>query len=64
MNDFAVKVFSFYVDDDPNIPQDYLNSFAHSIGGKTYCVENAGHFNSKAGYLKCDVVLDAIKECF
>lgn len=59
----AEKVFAFYGDNDPNIPQEYLNNFAVAIGGQVNCIANAGHFNASAGYLKCEIVLDAIKKC-
>ncbi len=63
MTKYAEKVFAFYGDNDPNIPQEYLNSFAKAIGGKINCVAGAGHFNASAGYLQCNIVLDSIKQC-
>lgn len=63
MHRFSDTVFAFYGDDDPNIPQDYLDNFAKSIGGEVRCVNNAGHFNASAGYLKCEIILEAIKQC-
>lgn len=63
MTKYAKKVFAFYGDNDPNVPQEYLSDFATAIGGQTNCIANAGHFNASAGYLQCDVVLDAIKQC-
>lgn len=63
MSKYAKKVFALYGDDDPNIPQKYLNEFAIAIGGQIDCVANAGHFNASAGYLQCDDVLKAIKQC-
>lgn len=63
MTKFARKVYAFYGDNDPNIPQEYLHDFAVAIGGKIQCIKDAGHFNASAGYLKCDLVLDAIEQC-
>ncbi len=59
----AEKIFAFYGDNDPNIPQEYLQNFATAIGGQVNCIANAGHFNSSAGYYKCNIVLDAIMQC-
>ena len=64
MKRYADKVIAFYGDNDPNIPQIHLQSFAEAIGGETYCVNNAGHFNASAGYTKCFEVLKAVKTCF
>lgn len=63
MTKYAEKVYAFYGDNDPNIPQEQLNGFASAIGGEIHCVANAGHFNASAGYLCCEVVLDAVKQC-
>lgn len=63
MTRYASKVFAFYGDNDPNVPQEYLKEFAEAIGGKIECVSKAGHFNASAGYTQCDIVLDAIKQC-
>ncbi len=58
----AKEVLAFYGDDDPNIPQNYLEEFASAIGGQAICVKNAGHFNASAGYLQFDDVLNTIKQ--
>ncbi len=63
MTAYADKVFSFFGDDDPNIPQEILKSFALEIGGDVQCIPNAGHFNAAAGYTTCSVVLQAIESC-
>ena len=63
MTPYADTVISFYGDNDPNIPQEFLNDFAASIGGEVNCVLNAGHFNASAGYLTCPAVLDAVNRC-
>ena len=60
----AAQVFALYGDDDPNIPQSYLEDFAKSIGGKAICVKGAGHFNEAAGYTQCDVILDLLEKYF
>lgn len=58
---YADKVFAFYGDDDPNIPQEFLSSFAANIGAqKVKCVKGAGHFNATAGYTKCALALETI----
>ena len=59
---FSDRVISLYGDDDPNIPQEVLRSFAIAIGGEVQCIPSAGHFNASAGFLTCPVVLDAIKQ--
>jgi len=40
----------FYSKDDPYITLDASREFAHSINAKEIVYNNAGHFNSKAGY--------------
>ena len=63
MTKYAEKVFAFWGNDDPNIPQKVLKNFAEAIGGNACCVEKAGHFNASAGYLSCYEVLNAIMQC-
>lgn len=64
MEEYADKVHVFYGDNDPNIPQDILHHFAASVGGMEHCIANAGHFNASAGYTTCEVILDAVLDCF
>ena len=59
---YSEKVIAFYGDNDPNIPQKYLNDFAVAIGGQIECINNAGHFNASAGYVQCYDVLNVIKQ--
>ena len=62
MTKSAKEILAFYGDDDPNIPQNYLEKFAAAIGGQAICVKNAGHFNASAGYLQFDDILNTIKQ--
>lgn len=58
---YADKVFAYYGDDDPNIPQNFLSSFAINIGAqKIECVKGAGHFNATAGYTECALAMETI----
>lgn len=58
---YAEYVYAFYGDDDPNIPQNVLQDFANRIGAqKGNCIEKAGHFNTNAGFDKCDIALNTI----
>lgn len=61
---YVKKIYSFYSDDDPNIPQDTLKTFSQILNARSICVSHAGHFNEAAGYTKCQIVLDTLLEIF
>lgn len=58
----AKQVVALYGDNDPNIPQKYLEDFARKIGGQIICVPGAGHFNEAAGYTECDIILNILRQ--
>lgn len=60
MDGLANHVHSFFSDNDPNIPQDYLIRFANDIRAESHCISGAGHFNEIAGYKTFDEILDVI----
>lgn len=62
VKEYAKYVIAFYGDNDPYIPQSFLEGFGRAIGGQVVCIKNAGHFNKDSGYTKCTEVLNAIKE--
>lgn len=54
------QVHSFYSDNDPFIPQEYLRSFPKLIGAEEHVVSGAGHFNSASGYDAFPQILECI----
>ena len=47
----------YYSKNDPYIKLEKLEEFANLIDAKKICVDNAGHFNEKAGYTHFDDLL-------
>ena len=56
------KFFVFNSDDDPNVPLEKGKELAEKLNVELILVPNAGHFNTKAGYTKFDLLLEEIKE--
>lgn len=56
------KFYLFNSNNDPYVPLDLGKKLANHIEGELLIVENAGHFNKKAGYEKFDLLLEKIKE--
>ena len=54
------KRICFYSNNDPYIKLEKLIEFAKEVGGKEILIENAGHFNEKAGYTKFENILNYI----
>lgn len=53
---------SFYSDNDPFIPIDTLEEFAHDIHAQSIIVPNAGHFNASSGYTTFEKLLNILKD--
>lgn len=54
------QIHSFYSKNDPFIPISHLEDFARKLGGREHVIENAGHFNSAAGFDAFPELLDLI----
>lgn len=50
----------FYSKNDPYVKLEKLQEFAKLVCAKEVVVENAGHFNKAAGFLKFERILDFI----
>lgn len=53
-------IAAFYGDDDPNLPQDVLASFASKVGADVTVVPNGGHLNASSGYAEFPAVHEAV----
>lgn len=51
----------FYSDNDPYVPKQEAEDFAHSIKAEKVFIQNAGHFNEKSGYKEFKEILPYIK---
>jgi uncharacterized protein len=56
----CTKFVLFNSANDPYIPIELGKKLAMDSGGELVIVENAGHFNRKAGYIKFDLLLERI----
>ena len=54
--------FVYHSDNDPYIPVEKAEELAHNLGTTLIVIENAGHFNEKAGYNQFPELLKKIKE--
>ena len=52
---------SFYSKNDPYVKLEKLQEFAHLIEAKEVVVEDAGHFNTAAGYTEFPKLLEFVK---
>ena len=50
----------FYSNNDPYIKLEKLKEFAKEVNAQEILIENAGHFNEKAGYTKFEEILNYI----
>lgn len=57
----AGKIFIYHSDDDPYVPIENANILAKRLGVKPNIINNAGHFNEKAGYKEFPKLLLDIK---
>ncbi len=55
--DLCKKRICFYSKNDPYIRYDVLQEFAKSIDAEEVVYENAGHFNTNAGYTKFNDII-------
>ncbi len=60
LSNLAKHIITFYGNDDPFIPQEYLSEFVDYIGAKATIVPNAGHFNASSGYTKFEAILNEL----
>lgn len=51
---------AFWGDDDPNLPEDVLASFASVVRAESFCVPGGGHLNSTAGYVTFDQLVQTV----
>lgn len=56
------KRICFISTNDPYVPNDYSLDFAKKIGAEVKTVENAGHFNTAAGYRTFPLLLQQLSE--
>lgn len=56
--------YLFHSDNDPYLPAKEAERLAENLGTTSKFVQNAGHFNEKAGYLKFDLLLNKINREF
>jgi len=52
----------FHSDNDPYVPLEKAKKVSESLGVNINIVKRAGHFNSKSGYDKFEMLLEKIKE--
>ncbi len=50
----------YYSKNDPYVKLEKLEEFANQVDAKKICIDNAGHFNEKAGYTKFEDLLQYI----
>ena len=55
------KFFLFHSNNDPHIPLEKAEEFTKSLDVDLNIIENAGHFNKEAGYVKFELLLEKIK---
>ncbi|MFH0817372.1 MAG: alpha/beta hydrolase [Candidatus Micrarchaeota archaeon] len=55
------KFVVFYSDNDPVVPATKTFELANNLEAEKVFVKSAGHFNSKAGYLRFPLLLEKIK---
>jgi predicted alpha/beta hydrolase family esterase len=55
------KFYVFHSSNDPYVPLEKAKELAKNLGVEVILVENAGHFNEKAGYTKFELLLEKIK---
>ncbi|MDD4290340.1 MAG: alpha/beta hydrolase [Patescibacteria group bacterium] len=56
------KFFIYHSDNDPYVSIDKAEIIAKNLNEKIILVKNAGHFNSKSGYNKFELLIEKIKE--
>ncbi len=56
------KFHIYYSDNDPYISEEKAEELAKNLEVKPMKINNAGHFNEKAGYTKFELLLDEIKK--
>lgn len=54
------KFVIFHSENDPYVPVEKTEELKEKLGGELIMIENAGHFNAKAGYLKFEKLKDKI----
>lgn len=55
------KFFIYSSNNDPYVPIEESKYISNNVNGTFILVENAGHFNERAGYLKFEQLLEDIK---
>lgn len=58
INNLVKSATCFISKNDPYVPNQLSEEFADYIGAKKIFVENAGHFNTAAGYTKFEALLE------
>lgn len=57
----AQNRYSFYSENDPNIPLEKLIEFTQLINSNKLPIKDGGHFNARAGYTDFPQLLDIVK---
>jgi predicted alpha/beta hydrolase family esterase len=56
------RIFVYHSDNDPYVPLAKAEDLAKNLNVKVNLVKNAGHFGTKAGYTKFELLLEKIKK--
>lgn len=62
IKELCKTIYCFISTTDPYVPNELSYNFSETIGAERVVVENAGHFNTAAGYQKFDLLLNYIKK--